>query len=222
MSEQQTDDQGSVEWRRARLGRVTASRFSDVMAGPKSAAYISYARQIRAEFDILKRLNAGEDIPMQPDFYSAATNWGKKYEPMARAEYEWENDCTIIVPKFTTHDVHGYAGASADGVRSTNDIGLETKCPFSQEVHAQTIAHGMPDDHIAQVQGGIWIYALDAWDFVSFDPRRIQYGRYYQQRINRDERYIDALEKAVVEFWEFVISGAEAPTVVSGSIPILF
>jgi len=214
-------DQGTTEWRKERLGHVTASRFSDVMAGPKSAAYISYARQLRAEFDILKRLNAGEDVPMQPDFYSAATNWGKKYEPMARAEYEWENDCIVIVPKFATHEVHGYAGASADGVRATNDIGLETKCPFSQEVHAQTIAHGMPDDHIAQVQGGIWVYGLDAWDFVSFDPRRIQYGRYYQQRIERDERYINALEKAVKDFWFFVISGEDAPAV-SGEIPVLF
>src|SRR4030065_138103 len=92
--------------------------------GPTSAAHTPSARQPRAEFDSLKRLNAGEDVPVQPDFYSAATNWGKKYEPMARAEYEWMNDCIVIVPKFTTHEVHDYAGASAHGVRSTNDIGL--------------------------------------------------------------------------------------------------
>lgn len=215
------DDQGTVEWRRTRLGRVTASRFSDVMAGPKSAAYISYAKQLRAEHLMLKRLEAGEDVPIAPDFYSAATAWGKKHEPLARAEYEWDNNCIVIVPKFTVHKDHPYAGASADGIRETSDIGLETKCPFNQDVHANTILHGMSDDHIPQVQGGMWVYGLVAWDFVSFDPRRKDSGRYYQQRIERSDRYIAALEKSVTEFWQFVLSGEEIPTS-PGSIPVLF
>jgi hypothetical protein len=215
------NDQNTIEWRKERLGRVTASRFSDVMAGPKSSAYLSYARQLRTEHLLLKRIEAGEEIPLEPDFYSAATAWGKKHEPAARAEYEWTNDCNVIVPPFTVHPDFNYAGASADGVRETSDIGLETKCPFSQDVHANTLLHGMSDDHIPQVQGGMWVYGLVAWDFVSFDPRRKDSGRYYQQRIDRNDRYIAALEKAVTEFWQFVMSGKEIPTS-SGSIPVLF
>ena len=215
------NDQNTIEWKRERLGRATASRFSDVMAGPKSAAYLSYARKLRADHLLLKRIEAGEDVPLDPDFYSAATSWGKKHEPMARAEYEWANDCTVIVPPFTVHPVFQYAGASADGVRTTNDIGLEAKCPFNPQVHANTLLHGMPDDHMPQVQGGIWVYGLSAWDFVSFDPRRTDAGCYYQQRVERDERYVIALAKAVIDFWEFVMSGEEIPKT-DGSVPTLF
>lgn len=215
------NDQGTIEWRRTRLGRVTASRFADVMAGPKSAAYLSYARQLRTEHLMLKRIEAGEDMPLAPDFYSAATAWGTKHEPMARAEYEWQNDCNVVVPPFTVHPEFNYAGASADGVVKEINIGLEAKCPFNPQVHANTLLHGMPDDHIPQVQGGIWVYRLDAWDFVSFDPRRTDAGRYHQKRIERDDRYIAALEKAVTEFWQFVLSGEELPTS-SGSVPVLF
>lgn len=214
-------EQNTIEWRRERLGRVTASRFADVMAGPKSAAYLSYARQLRAEHLILKRIEAGEYVPLDPDFYSAATAWGKKHEPMARSEYEWMNDCTVIVPPFTVHPVFQYAGASADGLVADIKTGLEVKCPFNQEVHANTLLHGMSDDHIPQVQGGIWVYGLDEWIFISFDPRRSDSGRYHEQRICRDDRYIANLEKSVIEFWEFIASGKDVPAT-SDTIPILF
>lgn len=217
-------EQGSNEWRRERLGRVTASRFADVMAGPKSAAYLSYARQLRAERERLDRLLRGEEIPPEPDFYSAATAWGKRNEPLARAEYAFRNDVDVTIPTLIVHSFYEYVAASSDGMCSyygPRVIGLEIKCPFNPANHADTLAHGMPADHRAQVQGQIWVCDLDAVDFISFDPRRQDAGRYYQQRHERDDRYIAVLERAVLDFWQFVISGKDAP-VVSDSVPILF
>jgi hypothetical protein len=217
MNEQNT--QGSQGWLRARLAKCTASRFGDVLSGPMSASYVSYARQIRFEMTILDSITRGEEIEMPKNFTSVAMEWGKKYEPIARAEYSWQNDVDVIVPPLIIHPVHAFVGASPDGLCGKG--GVEIKAPFNERNHAETLLHGMPEKHIPQIQGQIWVAGLEYVDFVSFDPRRTDAGRYHQQRIERDERYIAALEKAVKEFWIFVMSGEEIPKI-DGSVPTLF
>lgn len=227
MNEQQT-----VEWRKERLGRITASRFADVLGTPTAQA--TYARKLRAEFEILKRLNAGEDVPLEPDFYSAATEWGKRHEPIARAEYEWRNDVIVVVPQFRVHPVYPFVGCSADGygaietprtveLISTN-IGVEIKSPYSSEVHARTLVCGVPDEHVPQIQGEAWVWGFEAVDFVSFDPRRSGDSRYFERRIPRDEKFIKRLEVAVLKFWDFVQSGKDFPEGVAptGATPVFF
>lgn len=231
------NEQGSMEWYKERLGRTTSSRFSAIMPGPESRAYLSYATQIRSEQKLLDRINAGENVDLGPDFYSAATAWGKKYEPIARAEYEFINDCDIEVPAFMVHPQYNFVGASLDGIHLRWQlehgvkwaqmiearIGLEAKCPYNQEVHARTLLHGMEDEHQPQTQGEIWVAELDAVDYVSLDPRRTDRDGYYQWRVWRDDTYISLLEKRVLEFWDFVQSGADTPQVVeSGFVPMLF
>lgn len=233
------NEQGTLEWKKERLGRVTASRFGNVMVGPKSSAYHSYARQLRSEFELLERINAGEEVELGPDFYAAATAWGKKHEPIARAEYEFRNDCDVEVPKLIVHPQYGFAGASLDGIHTELNrdvtsiftgghplelrIGLEAKCPYNPEVHARTLLHGVEDEHRPQVQGEIWVAELDAVDFVSFNPRANGASRYFERRIYRDDAYIKLLSHRVIEFWAFVQSGEETPAPVEvGTVPMLF
>lgn len=219
-----SNEQRSVEWRKERLGRVTASRFVDVLGS--AAAQASYARQIRYEMELLKRIKAGEQVPLQPDFYSAATSWGEKYEPEARAEYEWRHDVSVIVPSFCVHPEYDFVGCSADGLVAIDPIsriGLEIKCPFSQQVHANARAHGIPPEHMPQVQGEAWVLGCMAIDFVSYDPRCKGEDQWFEQRIPRNDEYIYRLEKLVTDFWDFVLSGADYPKgAAPSSIPVLF
>ncbi len=58
--------QGSYEWFKARLGKITGSEMKRVMGGPR--AWASYARQLREELALLARIEAGEEIELGSSF----------------------------------------------------------------------------------------------------------------------------------------------------------
>ncbi len=76
-------EQGSEAWIKARLGRVTASRVSDVMAKLKTGGYGASRDDYMAQL-ICERLT-GEKAD---SFTNAAMQWGTETEPLARAHYE--------------------------------------------------------------------------------------------------------------------------------------
>lgn len=125
--------------------------------------------------------------------------WGKELEPFAIQAYEVETGNVIIQTGFVMHKTIEYCGGSPDGL--IGDIGgVEVKCPKDRRIHMQTWRYGMPEDHIPQVQGNIWINGLEWLDFISYDPRAPDKFRLYVQRIHRDEKYILALASHVVDF----------------------
>jgi hypothetical protein len=167
----------------------------------------------------------GEDVPPAPEFYSASLMWGRRNESLARARYEWEQDCDVEVSAFVVHAQLPFVGCSPDGFRQEGKriIGLEIKCPYSQEVHAQTLIGGFPYEHKPQVQGQAWVCDFAAVDFVSFDPRRTDGKELYVSRQPRDDAYITVLAQAVIDFWDFVQSDQDSPRVqVGGPLPRLF
>ena len=125
--------------------------------------------------------------------------WGKELEPFAIQAYEVETGNVIIASGFVSHPDIEYCGASPDGLIGKVG-GIEIKCPKDRRIHMQTWRYGMPEDHIPQVQGNIWINNLDWIDFISYDPRAPERFRLYVQRIIRDEKYILALASHVIEF----------------------
>jgi hypothetical protein len=58
----------------------------------------------------------------------------------------------------------------------------------------------MPGDHIAQVQGQLWITGRAYCDFVSFDPRMPKELALYVQRVERDDIFIANLDSEVRQF----------------------
>ena len=164
MFERQSD-QGSADWLRARAGCATASCFADIIAIGKTG------KPLKAREDYLMRLVVerltGEPVESASSF---AMSWGTDAEPYARAEYEIQTGNMVDEVGFVKHPVHLWLGASSDGMVG-KDGGIEIKCPHNSAVHLQTWAEGMPEAHIAQVQGQMWVLGLEWTDFVSFDPR---------------------------------------------------
>jgi hypothetical protein len=76
---------------------------------------------------------------------------------------------------------------------------LEIKNP-STVTHLQTINNGMDSDHMAQLQGGMWLLNLQWADFVSFDSRLPAQYQLFIQRVPRDNEYILRLEAEVIGF----------------------
>lgn len=181
-------EQGTREWLDIRLGIVTASNFSKVMAKGNGKTRLSYMYQL-----------AAEKLTGQPveTYRNAAMDWGNECEPQARATYEFMEDKSVEEVTFI-HGVEG-VGCSPDGLVA--DFGmLEIKCPKTTTQIERYLAGDFPSTYKAQVQGQMWVAEREWCDFVSFDPRIDAPSYYFKVRVGRDDKYIDELEKEVKQF----------------------
>lgn len=193
-------NQGSQEWLNERLGHASASRFSDILAlsakGLPLKAREDYMMQLVTERLYNRPTDSASSQSMQ---------WGRDSEPLARAAYEIQTGVIVTESDFIRHPSIPFVGCSPDGLIDA-DGGYESKCPATSRIHVTTWRDGMPKEHTAQVQGCMWVTGRQWWDFISYDLRATEPLQLYIQRIERDQAYIDNLEKEVVKF----LSEAEA------------
>ena len=185
--------QGSDAWFAARLGKVTASRVSDIVAKTKSgpsASRANYLAQLVAE-----RLTG----TATESFTNDAMRWGTAQEPEARATYEFYRDVAVDQIGFVIHPAIAESGASPDGLIGADGL-LEIKCP-NTATHIETlIGRTVPGKYVTQIQ---WQLACTsrAWcDFASYDPRLPEEMRLYVERVTRDDAMIADLEREVADF----------------------
>jgi len=186
-------DQRTEEWFTARLGKVTASRISDVMAKTKSGWGASRANYM-AEL-IVERLTGQKGDSYQ----NAAMMWGTNTEPLARAAYEAHRGVLVEETGFVPHPSGAMTGASPDGLVEADGL-VEIKCP-NTATHIDTLmSDDAPPKYFAQMQ---WQMACTgrAWcDFVSFDPRMPEEMQLFVVRVERDDTWITMAEESVQEF----------------------
>lgn len=191
MIEQRTD-----EWFAARLGDVTASRVSDVVARIKTGWGAS--RQKYKDDLIAERLT---QMPTNM-FTNAAMQWGIDTEDDAALYYEFMTDYEVETVGYIKHPVIERAGASPD--RLVNDVGLvEIKCP-NTSTHVETIrTQTIPKKYRLQMQWQMACTEREWCDFVSFDPRIVDEDlNYFCVRVERDQELIDYLTTEVLVFNE--------------------
>lgn len=185
-------DQRSAEWFAARLGRLTASRVSDMMARTKSgpsASRANYAWELAIE-----RLTGDPT----PSFCSPAMQWGVDTEDRARAAYQIHALVTVEEVGFIEHRTL-FAGASPDGLIGSDGM-VEIKCP-NPATHGETLLNGtIADKYMKQMQFQM-ACAGRAWcDFVSFDPRFPEPMQLWTKRIERDDAMIGEIEQSAADF----------------------
>jgi putative phage-type endonuclease len=188
-------EQGSQEWLDLRLGKVTASKFKDVMTNGRGSNPSATAKtyMIKLVAEILR----GEPLPF---FENDAMKWGTETEPQARAMYELKNDVEVKEVAFV--ELNEFVGVSPDGLVGDDGL-LEIKCPNTEtQIKRFLDDAGLPGDYEAQVQGQLWVTGRQWCDFVSFDPRIDVEASYIQTRVYRDEEYIGKLEEKVSIFVE--------------------
>lgn len=187
-------EQGSVEWLKLRAGKITASRFCDVIGTP--GAREKYLHELAFE-----RL---ADSPIH-EVSSPSLRWGTEIEKFAREAYELRTGNFVDRAGFVLHPVYPFAGYSSDGTVDADGL-IEIKSPHDEAVHIRTWLSGMPEDHKPQCQGGLWVMGRQWLDFISYDPRMIASAKHrlYVQKIYRDEIYIAKLAAAICEFNEEV------------------
>ena len=184
--------QGSEAWLKIRLGKVTASRVSDVMAKLKTGGYGASRDDYMAQL-ICERLT-GE---VAESFTNAAMAWGTETEPMARAHYEMVNSVLVDQVGFIAHPDIEKAGASPDGIVGNGII--EIKCP-NTSTHIDTLLNKkVPAKYIKQIQFQLRCTGKEWCDFVSFDPR-LKGLEMFTKRVERDEKLISEMDAEVVKF----------------------
>jgi len=154
-------EQRSEAWYDARCGRVTGTRFGDLVAGESTKTYKSLISDIACEI-ITGRQETG--------YVNAAMEHGIETEPEARAEYETVIGTKVTEAGFIMRDeidkYHDWVGISPDGL--TPDGMIEIKCPLMR-THLEYIEGGkMPTDYRYQVQGQLFVTGLPYCDFVSY------------------------------------------------------
>lgn len=182
-------EQNSEEWYKSRLGFITASGFSKVLAKGQGKTRASYMREVAAE------ILTGES---QEGFSNAYTEHGSNTEPEALARYEFDKSVTSEKVGFI-HLENINIGCSPDGLIG-NDGLVEFKCPKTTTQIETFLSGKMPTTHKAQVQGQLWITEREWCDFVSFDPRINGGSSYFCVRQYRDEDYIKSLESECYKF----------------------
>ena len=188
-------EQGSEEWLRMRLGKVTASRVSDVIKGGRSGAASKTAKSYMAE--LILEILTGES---QPFFQNEAMRWGTETEPQAKSMYEIKNGF-IHVKEVAFVEHNEFIGISPDGLIGKDGL-LEIKCPKTTTQIKYALSDDYSSDYKAQIQMQLWVTGRKWCDFVSFDPRLDCEAGYLQQRVERDEEYIEEMKEKVYKFVE--------------------
>ncbi len=187
-------DQRTDEWRQDRAGRITGSRFTDVISVKKDGK--STAERAKLMRQLAFERMAG--IPAH-EVGGKALAWGTEVEPVAVQLYELHTGNIVTPSPFVVHPRYDFVGSSPDGLVGAKG-GIEIKSPHDEGVHINTWLEGMPAEHMPQVQGNMWVTGRDWWDFISYDPRQCERLRLYVQRVPRDDAYIASMAAAILQF----------------------
>lgn len=180
-----TFEQGTPEWHECRRGIPTASEFKSVLAKGEGKTRRAYMMRLIGE-----RMT-GE---CAESYTNAHMERGKEMEAEARNAYSFMKDAE---PELVGFLRDGDKGASPDSLVDTNGLlEVKTKLPHLQvEV---LLGDRLPPEHVAQVQGALWVSGREWLDFVSYWPKM----PLFIKRVHRDEAYIAKLATEVAAFNE--------------------
>ena len=186
-------EQGSPEWFKARLGKVTASRVADVIAKTKSGYSTSRAKYMT---QLLIERITGEPTE---SYTNPAMERGIEQEQFARAAYE--ATANVLVDECGSFDHPSIPMCSASPDALVNQEGqVEIKSPMSH-THLETlITKKVPGDYVTQMQWQMACTGRKWCDFVSYDSRMPEHLRLFVRRVERDDELIAELEKEVIKF----------------------
>jgi len=187
-------EQGSDEWKQARLGHVTASNMADVMSKGKGSAEAVGRYKYKVKL-VAERLTqtSGES------FTNAAMEWGIEQEQFACIEYEASRNVFVERTGFWLHPKIQWLGVSPD--RLVGDEGLiEVKCPNTTTHLGYLFENRIPPDYYKQIQCQLWVTGRQWCDFVSYDPRLPKRNQLLIVRTERDESLIKEMEAETIQF----------------------
>lgn len=187
-------EQGTPEWKAARMGHVTASGIANVMAKgkDKSEAVTRFKYKVQIVAERMTGVSA-------ESYLSAAMEWGVEQEGFAVIAYESQRNVLVDKTGFWLHPEIKWLGVSPD--RLVDEDGLiEVKCPNTTTHLGYLFENRIPPDYYKQIQCQLWVTGRDWCDFVSFDPRLPKRNQLLIVRTVRDEKMIEEMQAETEKF----------------------
>lgn len=183
--------QGSVEWQTLKLGVLSASNASKIVAKRDSETRATYMAELVSQV----ATGVFEEIS------SKYLEWGNQYEDAARSSYEFTTGASVTQLPFVFKNDSFRVGCSPDGIVSATK-GVEIKCPYNS-VH---FIRFMTDEKIKpeyqwQTQFTLWVMDAEEWDFVQYDPR-MKKNPLHILTVKRDADKMQAFDDLVPIFIE--------------------
>ena len=187
--------QGSSAWYKARMGKVTASKLSDLMRKTKYGES-TYKTRLRMELAI-ERLTGKS---ASPNFMNQAMQDGVDREPDARKLFEAITGKEVALCGSFDHPDVVNTSASPDGLIRGEDAVLELKCP-THVTHAKNLlSETMPKNYEYQVQWQIACTESEYAYFASYHPDFPKELRLKWVKVLRDNIMILEIEDEVRKF----------------------
>ena len=182
-------DQGSDEWFRLRMGKITSSNFSKIMANYGKAfgnPAIQYAQRVAIE---------GKTNISIETFTNEWMEKGIELEQEAREAYEMAMFVDVLPGGFCES---GRFGSSSDGL--VGDGMVEIKCPKYSTHFERLVKGGYDTAYQWQIRGQMWIYDKPWCDFTSYCPDFPHNKQLYIFRVERDKAEEDHMKARLDTF----------------------
>lgn len=207
-------EQGSSEWLKQRLGKITGSRIGDLMtSGKKGEMFgktaLSYIYEVCAERDLLQKYIDDDylfDIyQQQVSINNKFIEFGHNNEDFAAERYQLVAECKLEECESIQHPTIPFFSASPDriavkyGLRKVVEIKVplpKTFMEYMAEVKDNETLKAVNPKYFYQVQAEMACTGLDKADFVVFCP--FLKHNIHVVEITRDEAVIAEFEKRIM------------------------
>lgn len=182
--------QGSGTWQTLKLGVISASNASKVVAKKDSDTRLTYMSELVAQVctGIFEELVNNKYL-----------EWGRQNEDGARAYYEFSTGLTVQQLPFVYKDESFREGCSPDGIVS-DTRGVEIKCPFTSVRYVKFLTEDkIKPDYVWQYQHTLRVMDAEEWDFVQYDPR-MKKSPLKVLTVRRDEEKQKIFDEAIPAF----------------------
>lgn len=152
-------EQNSEDWLALRLGKFTASTFSDLFMKKETAGYKKAIRKV-----VYERLTGESPESFSNDYMER----GHEIEPLAREAYEIKTFNTVTNGGF--FEYNEWVGASPDGLIGEDGL-LEIKSPAYNTIIDYLLDKRLPAQYVHQVQGQLLVTGRKWCHFVAYHPK---------------------------------------------------
>jgi len=198
-------EQGSEEWLKLRLGKITGSCFSKLLGTKAAREKYLYSRANEIVTGCIEKTKA---------FYSEDVQRGHEYEPIARNEYRFNNFKVTDVDEVGLVQLNDYIACSPDGLVGEDGM-IEIKSPnpnnyFRQVVEiSQKGVEAISNEHRWQMQFNLFVCSRKWCDYVLYNDEHATKGSgLFIFRVNYDSEMqkliTETIDKCIPMIKEYV------------------
>lgn len=181
--------QGSDEWHKEKLGKVSASNADKIITstGKKSAQREGYMFQLASE---IVRGCADES------YKNGYMEEGNLREEESRDYYSLTTGDDVQQIGMAYKDESKRVLCSPDGLIIPKKKGLELKNVLGKTQAKYLVKAKVPTEYVMQVQFSLWVTDFEAWDFCSYCPGM----KFLRVPVEPDKKIQSLLNEAIPEF----------------------